>query len=51
MDGQHKYMFDQENLVNILTKVGFNNASIRDYDNTIDLSDRQEGSIYAIAYK
>ena len=51
MGGQHKYMFDQENLVNILTKVGFNNASIRDYDNTIDLSDRQEGSIYAIAYK
>lgn len=51
MGGEHMYMFDQENLVNILARSGFRSASLRDFDVQIDSIERKEGSIYAIAYK
>lgn len=51
MGGEHMYMFDKENLVNILINSGFQNVSLRGFDSEIDSSERDEGSIYAIAYK
>lgn len=51
MGGEHMYMFDQENLVNILARSGFRSASLREFDAQIDSTERKEGSIYAIAYK
>jgi predicted SAM-dependent methyltransferase len=51
MDGLHKYMFDEENLVFILKKNGFRNARVRSFDPAIDMQDRDFDSIYAIAEK
>ena len=47
----HKYMFDEQNLINTLTKVGFLNVSLREFDDTLDLISRNEESIYAKAIK
>jgi predicted SAM-dependent methyltransferase len=51
MDGYHKYMYDEENLVEILNTAGFKNASLRDFDETIDEKSRDDISIYAEAFK
>lgn len=51
MAGHHHYMFDEENLPVILSKIGFKNARIRNFDFTIDLESRKYESIYAIAEK
>jgi hypothetical protein len=51
MDGRHKYMFDEENLLAILKKVGFSNSQLRDFDPDLDLAERSFESIYAIAKK
>ena len=51
MAGQHNYMFDEENLVNILQKVGFKGVKIRKFDSQIDNKERDYESIYAICYK
>jgi predicted SAM-dependent methyltransferase len=51
MDGHHKYMFDEENLVYILISHGFKNVKVRDFDINIDMLDRDFESIYAIANK
>ena len=51
MAGQHNYMFDEENLVNILKKVGFKRVKIRQFDPKIDNKGRDYESIYAICYK
>ena len=51
MDGQHKYMFDQENLINILIKSGFKSAKIRSFDPNLDLIERDYESIYAFGVK
>ncbi len=50
MAGQHNYMFDEENLVNILQKVGFKGVKIRKFDSQIDNKERDYESIYAICY-
>jgi len=47
MDGHHKYMFDEENLVFILKSKGFRNVRLREFDPTIDLKEREFQSIYA----
>lgn len=47
MDGHHKYMFDEENLLFILKLAGFENACIRKFDPHIDLEQRKFESIYA----
>jgi predicted SAM-dependent methyltransferase len=47
----HKYMFDEQNLINTLTKAGFLNVSLREFDDTLDLISRNEESIYAKAIK
>lgn len=51
MDGNHKYMFDEENLLYILKAKGFRNAHLREFDPNIDLSLRHYESIYAEALK
>ncbi|HEX4373696.1 MAG TPA: methyltransferase domain-containing protein [Puia sp.] len=49
MDWEHKYMFDEENLIYILTMNGFKDAKLRDFDSALDLPDRQHESIYVSA--
>lgn len=51
MDGEHRYMFDEENLVCILNKCGYQNIRLRKYDKNIDLESRVLNSIYAEAEK
>ena len=51
MCGQHKYMFDEENLINILLKCGFRDTKLRPFNSEIDLEHRKWESIYAIAEK
>lgn len=47
MAGQHKYMFDEENLLFILRSRGFRNVRPRMFDPNIDLRERDLESIYA----
>ena len=51
MDGHHKYMFDEENLIYILTLKGFQNVRLRKFDPDIDRKERDFESIYADATK
>jgi predicted SAM-dependent methyltransferase len=51
MNGFHKYMFDEENILCILKKAGFNNVKPRQYDPETDLQGRDYESLYAIAEK
>lgn len=51
MDGHHKYMFDDENILAILKNIGFSSYRLRDFDATLDLDERKHESIYAIAEK
>ena len=51
MDGVHKYMFDKENLIHILSNKGFKDVTLRKFDNQIDLKERDYESIYAIGIK
>lgn len=51
MDGEHKYMFNQENLINTLKVSGFSNSELRSFDPEIDLIERDFESVYAMARK
>lgn len=51
MAGEHKYMFDQENLLHILAAKGFINVSSRPFDPETDMAERDFESIYAIGFK
>jgi predicted SAM-dependent methyltransferase len=51
MDGHHKYMFDEENLIHILKSKGFSNVHLRHFDPGLDLKERDFESIYAEAEK
>tara|TARA_B100001057_G_C22854895_1_gene952340 strand:+ start:1447 stop:2124 length:678 start_codon:yes stop_codon:yes gene_type:complete len=51
MGDEHKYMFDEENLINTLTSSGFSKACPREFDISIDSKDRDFESVYAVAYK
>ena len=51
MDGQHKYMFDEENLVYILRQMGFKDVRLRSFDKSLDREARDHESIYAEGYK
>lgn len=51
MAGEHKYMFDQENLLHILNAKGFVNVSARDFDPETDMHERHFESIYAMGFK
>ncbi|RDD29677.1 hypothetical protein CR161_02565 [Prosthecochloris sp. ZM] len=51
MGGQHKYMFDEVNLVNTIKKAPFQAVRLRDFDESIDLLSRDYESVYASAVK
>lgn len=51
MDGHHKYMFDEENIIAILKKTGFRNVRLRSFDKTLDLEVRDFQTIYIQAEK
>lgn len=51
MDGQHKYLIDEENIIHILKSKGMKNVRIRDFDPNLDLKERDSTSIYAEAEK
>ena len=51
MKDEHKYMFDEENLINTLKKAGFSNAQLRKFDKTLYLQERDYESIYAFVVK
>ena len=51
MDGHHKYMFDEKNLIIILERKGFRNVRLRNFDPNLDLKERDFESIYAEAQK
>ncbi len=50
MGGEHKYMYNQENLVNTIAKCGVRDVPLQNFDKEIDPIERHNGSIYAIAY-
>ena len=51
MDGHHKYMFDEENLLKVIEKAGLRNAALRDFNPELDLKERDFESIYAQGVK
>lgn len=51
MAGQHKHMFDTENLHAIIAHAGFVNVTSREYDPRIDIEKRRAQSIYCSAQK
>lgn len=51
MAGEHKYLFDLENLLHVLTTAGFDGVMPRDFDPETDLAERDYESIYAIGHK
>ena len=51
MDGQHKYLFDEENVLFILNSNGFRNSRLRGFDPEVDLGERHHESLYAEAEK
>ncbi|PCI30368.1 hypothetical protein COB55_00165 [Candidatus Wolfebacteria bacterium] len=46
MRGEHKHLFDEENLPIILEKSGFNDVKLRKFDPTVDREERAFESIY-----
>lgn len=51
MDGHHKYMFDEENLLFILKSAGFRNVRLREFSIDLDHKERDFESIYGEAEK
>ena len=51
LGGQHCYMFDKVNLVNILKRNGFSQVKLRGFEEGLDLKERDHESIYALAIK
>lgn len=51
MDGNHRFMFDEENLHRVLLEAGFVDVRRRDFDPALDLIERKYESIYAVAIK
>ena len=50
LGGEHMYLYDEENLVNILRQTGFN-ANLREFDPELDLRSREHDSIFAVGIK
>lgn len=51
MDGHHRYMFDEENIIAILAKAGFRNSCLRPFEAGLDMKERDFQSIYVQAEK
>ena len=50
-NSEHKYMFDEDNLVAHLNMVGFFRTSLREFNDSLDVRGRKNESIYAHAVK
>ena len=51
MAGEHRYMFDQDNLLHVLRLAGYERVAERAFDPKTDMPERDFESIYAIGYK
>lgn len=51
MDGAHRHMFDEQNLVAMVREAGFAEVGLREFDATLDLPERNFESIYVRAQK
>jgi len=51
LGGEHKFLFDEENLPRVFAEAGFREARLRAYDPAIDLPERQYESLYAEALR
>jgi predicted SAM-dependent methyltransferase len=51
MDGEHKYLFDIDNLLHLLRNAGLVEVSERKIDTSVDRPERDYESIYAIGVK
>lgn len=51
MDGHHRYMFDEENIIAILGRAGLRSARLRPFDAGLDIKQRDFQSIYVQAEK
>lgn len=51
LNGDHTFMFDEENIINILKKCEFTNVDFRTFDPLIDLAERDFESMYIKASK
>jgi len=51
MDGQHRFMFDEDNLAHHCREAGFGSCVSRDFDPAVDLLDRRDQSIYMACTK
>jgi predicted SAM-dependent methyltransferase len=51
LGGEHKHLFDSDNLPLILQEAGFSQARVRGFDPSVDLAQRRHESVYAIASK
>jgi predicted SAM-dependent methyltransferase len=51
LGGEHKFMFDEENLLHVLDEAGFRDVRPRVFDPTLDVEERIYDSIYAQAVK
>ena len=51
MGGGHRYMFDEENLPNILRRAGFKGVHLREFSPGMDIPERRFESLYARGVK
>jgi predicted SAM-dependent methyltransferase len=51
LGGEHRFMFDDDNLPRVLAEAGFHEARMREFDGSIDIERRRDESIYAEARK
>jgi len=51
LGGDHKFMFDVDNLPLVLAEAGFRDVHMREFDPAIDVPYRRDESIYAEAVK
>lgn len=51
MNNNHHYLFDEENLINLLKLKGFQNVKLRNFEPGLDMEARDFESIYAEAIK
>lgn len=51
LGGEHKHLFDEDNLVCVLKEAGFIDVRIREFEPTLDLNERRHESVYAVGRK
>ena len=47
MGGEHRHLFDEENLLEILEEAGFDHVKLREFESPMDREDRRRDSVYA----